>query len=131
MNTVNVLYVGKKPFAMDNVAKSGKAWNGEGDVQQVTPAQAKILCKYPDQWQLVDPADTALLDRPVLVDTINKDGEAVQVDAATLNGRVDRMDKPTLLAYAKKTFDRDLNPKLSRKVLLDEVEALTKNPNAV
>lgn len=50
--TVAVRYVGKKPTAQDNVAKSGKLWEGNGDVQWVTSKQAKILTRYADQWAL-------------------------------------------------------------------------------
>ena len=45
---VKIKYVGRKPFCIDNVARSGASWNGNGDVQEVTPAQAKILIKYAD-----------------------------------------------------------------------------------
>lgn len=57
-----VEYVGKKPFAVDNVAKSGKVWRGTGDVQVVTDAQAKILAGYADQWKRLEgdpPSDAA------------------------------------------------------------------------
>lgn len=49
-NLVGVIYVGKKPTAHDNVAGSGKVWNGNGDVQEVTELQAATLTKYRDQW---------------------------------------------------------------------------------
>ncbi|MEN9864940.1 MAG: hypothetical protein RL748_530 [Pseudomonadota bacterium] len=40
--TIAVRYVGKKLNAQDNVAKSGKLWEGNGDVQWVTPKQARF-----------------------------------------------------------------------------------------
>ena len=61
-NLVPVVYVGNKPHAFDNIAHSGKSWQGKGDVQEVTDAQAKLLLKYPDQWALANEADRAAVD---------------------------------------------------------------------
>ena len=66
-NLVQVVYVGNKPHAFDNVAHSGKCWAGKGDVQEVTDAQAKLLLKYPDQWALANEADRAAVEAPVSI----------------------------------------------------------------
>lgn len=47
---VGVMYVGKKPNAVDSLARSGVTWNGRGDVQFVSEDAAVQLCGYPDQW---------------------------------------------------------------------------------
>lgn len=49
---VRVMYVGRKPFAVDNVAGSGQTWNGKGDVKEVEADEAAVLCSYPDQWAI-------------------------------------------------------------------------------
>ena len=49
---VDVMYVGRKPFAVDNVAGSGQVWNGRGDVKPVTEDEAHILTGFPDQWAI-------------------------------------------------------------------------------
>ena len=48
---VDVMYVGRKPFAVDNVAGSGQTWTGNGDVKPVTEDEALVLEGFPDQWQ--------------------------------------------------------------------------------
>lgn len=128
MNTIKVEYIGKKPFAIDNVARSGKAWNGNGDVQEVTPGQAKILTSYADQWALADAQDQAALEQPVQVEITGTDGAMETVDADALDKPVEKLTHKELIAYAKHKFGKDLSPKKSRKVLLDEVIALANGP---
>lgn len=45
-----VMYVGRKPFAVDNICSTGKVWSGRGDVQIVSVEAALLLCQHPDQW---------------------------------------------------------------------------------
>lgn len=52
LTAVPVEYVGKKPFAVDNVAGSGKVWAGKGDVQMVSEDKALKLANFPDQWKI-------------------------------------------------------------------------------
>lgn len=54
--SIRVEYIGKKPFAIDNVSGSGKSWEGPGDVQVVTEEQAEKLASYADQWRIVGEA---------------------------------------------------------------------------
>lgn len=121
MNTIKVEYIGKKPFCIDNVAKSGKVWNGPGDVQEVTPQQAKILTSYGDQWALVEAGDVVALDAPHTVATEDAQGNAVLTDAADLHGPLEKMTATELVAYAKLKYGKTLKPNRGRKVLLDEV----------
>ncbi len=79
-----VRYVGKKPFATDNVASSRKVWNGPGDVQLVTEEQAKILTSYKDQWALV--AEEAP-EKPVDPGAGLKDLQALAKDEAPAKGQ--------------------------------------------
>lgn len=121
---IKVKYIGRKPFAIDNVAKSGKTWTGHGTVQEVTAGQAKILTSYRDQWALADDADAAELDKPVMIETEGADGATVHTDPAELHGPVEKMTVPQLLAYAQSKYGKTLTAKHGRKQLLDEVVAL-------
>ncbi|WP_025915803.1 hypothetical protein [Herminiimonas sp. CN] len=121
MTTIKVEYIGKKPFCIDNVAKSGKVWNGPGDVQEVTLQQAKILTSYRDQWALVEASDVDALDAPYTVETQDAQGETVLTDAAELNGPLEKMTAAELVAYAKLKYGKTLKANRSRKILLDEV----------
>ncbi|MFY9479172.1 MAG: hypothetical protein WAQ08_16120 [Aquabacterium sp.] len=57
MTTVNVVYLGRKPFKQDNVAGTGIVWRGYGDIQRVpVTALAKIL-EHPAVWAVADDAD--------------------------------------------------------------------------
>jgi hypothetical protein len=56
---MKIKYVGKKPFAVDPVAGSGKTWNGNGDIQTMTDKQGEMLCKYPDQFEDANPDKSA------------------------------------------------------------------------
>lgn len=71
---VRVEYVGRKPFAVDNVSGSGKCWNGPGDVQVVTEDQAEALAKYPDQWVVVGEAGDDTKVNESAVDALKKLG---------------------------------------------------------
>lgn len=124
MDMIKVEYVGKKPFVTDNVAQSGKTWDGPGDVQEVTPAQAKILTSYTDQWALVDADDADSMNKPVTVTVEDKDGEEVVVTENDLGKRLEKMTATELAAYAKQKHGKSLNRNKGRKVLLDEVIAL-------
>jgi hypothetical protein len=119
---VNIVYVGNKPHAFDNVAKSGKSWEGKGAVQQVTDKQAKILLKYPDQWALENESDQAVVDTPNTVESVGENGEAVDVDEADLKKPLERMTKPELFAFAKDKWGKDLDVSLSKKLMIDQIE---------
>lgn len=126
---VDIKYVGKKPFALDNVAGSGKLWNGNGDVQTVTANQAKILLKYPDQWGLANAEDAALVDKPVTVEIETGADEQGQtqteeVNAEALTKPLERMTKPELVALAKLKFNADLDVSKAKKALIDQIEEL-------
>jgi hypothetical protein len=109
MSTIAIKYVGRKPFTIDNVARSGKAWNGLGDVQDVTEAQAKILLMFPDQWAVANPEDTP----------ITKSDEAPKIP-------LEKMNRNQLVAYAHLQFGKVLDPVAPRKILLDEIEELAR-----
>ena len=121
-NLIKIVYVGKKPIAYDNVAGSGKSWAGHGDVQEVTEAQAKKLLKFPDQWQLADAADVEALDAPVSTEVTGENGESVQVDNADLKKPLEKMNKTELTALAKQTWDKDLDPAMTKKAMIDQIE---------
>ena len=50
---VQIKYIGKKEFFPDFVSQSGKSWNGNGDIQEVTEDQAKKLLVHDDEFALV------------------------------------------------------------------------------
>lgn len=122
---VKVKYVGRKPVAFDNVAGSGKSWQGQGAVQEVTPKQAKKLTSYPDSWALVDLGDAvtvqSLPDATTTVETL--DGEIVDVpDAGLLTKPLERMSKVELAGFASLKFGKDLDQGLSKKAMVDQIE---------
>lgn len=119
---IPVIYVGKKPQAFDNVARSGKTWNGAGDVQEVTDAQAKMLIKFPDQWQLADEADLAQVNQPTSITGTNEDGDSVSVDPAALNKPLEKMNKAELTALAIDRWGKELDSKLGKKQMIDQLE---------
>lgn len=121
---IKIKYVGRKPFAIDNVASSGKVWNGEGDVQEVTDRQARILLKYPDQWALNDEADQTLLDAPEVIQARGEDGTMVQLTADDLKRPTERMTKTELVAFAMDKWKVELDISRTKKELLDQVEEL-------
>ncbi len=119
---VEILYVGSKPAAFDNVARSGVVWNGPGDVQKVTDAQAKLLLKYPDQWVLVNREDEAMVNAPASISIQDEDGEQVAIDPVALKKPLERMSKTELRALAKDRWGKDLSAKLSSKGMIDQIE---------
>lgn len=126
---VDIKYVGKKPFALDNVAGSAKLWNGNGDIQPVTQAQAKILLKYPDQWALANAEDATTVEQPatIEVETGTDDQgqtQVEQVDTESLGKPLERMTKPELVALAKVKFNADLDVSNGKKALIDQIEEL-------
>lgn len=121
-NLVPVVYVGNKPHAFDNIAHSGKSWQGKGDVQEVTDAQAKLLLKYPDQWALANEADRAAVEAPVSIEGKNEDGEAVTIDPDDLKKPLEKMNKAELSALAKQSWDKELDPAMTKKAMIDQIE---------
>lgn len=63
---VRVQYVGKKPFTVDNIAGSGKCWNGAGDIQVVTESQGEKLAAYADQWKVLAEVEGSLTNEDAL-----------------------------------------------------------------
>ena len=121
-NLVQVVYVGNKPHAFDNIAHSGKSWQGKGDVQEVTDAQAKLLLKYPDQWALANEADRAAVEAPVSIQSTDEAGEAVTIDPDDLKKPLEKMNKAELSALAKQSWDKELDPAMTKKAMIDQIE---------
>ena len=121
-NLVPVVYVGNKPHAFDNIAHSGKSWQGKGDVQEVTDAQAKLLLKYPDQWALANEADRAAVEAPVSIEGKDENGEAVTIDPDDLKKPLEKMNKAELSALAKQSWDKELDPTMTKKAMIDQIE---------
>lgn len=121
-NLVPVIYVGNKPHAFDNIAHSGKSWQGKGDVQEVTDAQAKLLLKYPDQWALANESGRATVDAPVSIQSQDENGEAVTIDPDDLKKPLEKMNKAELSALAKQSWDKELDPAMTKKAMIDQIE---------
>ena len=119
---IKVVYVGKKPVAFDNVARSGKSWAGEGDIQEVTDAQAKLLIKFPDQWQLANKKDRASVETPESITGTDDNGKAVTVDPESLKQPIEKMSKAELTALAMDRWGKELDSKLSKKAMIDQIE---------
>lgn len=119
---VSLMYVGAKPFARDNVARSGVTWNGPGDIQSVTDAQAKMLLKYPDQWELAEEKDRETVEAPVSITVTDEDGDDVVVDPEALAKPLEKMSKAELKAYAQSIWGKDLDARKSTKAMIDQIE---------
>ncbi len=119
---IPIVYVGRKQFAIDNVAGSRKIWNGKDDIQEVTAAQAKTLLKFPDQWSLLEPKDKTTVDANAGTTVQDADGDSVTVQDEDLAKPIEKMTKPELVAFAKVKLGKDLNPTLGKKTMIDQVE---------
>ncbi|AOY90560.1 hypothetical protein BKK79_00985 [Cupriavidus sp. USMAA2-4] len=126
---IPIEYVGKKPWTRDNVAGSGKAWEGPGDVQEVCVNQARMLLKHPDQWALANPDDAALVDGPVMVAVTDPGtGEQTEVTQDSLAKPLEKMSKAELAAYAA-SIKLSLQPTLNKKQIIDAIELAEKGPD--
>lgn len=121
-NLVKLEYIGNKPTAYDNIARSGVTWHGKGDIQEVTDAQAKLLLKFPDQWALVNKADQAAIEAPVSIKVTDEDGDNVVIDPTAFKKPLERMTKAELVAYAKDKWGKHLDVKKSSKFMIDQIE---------
>lgn len=119
---IAIVYVGNKPSAHDNVARSGKTWTGYGDCQEVTPAQAKQLLKYPDQWALADQDDAVHINGIGGLVGKDEDGQSVDVSHADLQKPIEKMSKAELTALAADRWGKELDPTLPKKQMIDQVE---------
>jgi hypothetical protein len=119
---IPLVYVGNKPAAYDNIARSGKTWLGKGDVQEVTDAQAKLLLKYPDQWQLENPKDQAAVDKPVSIAVTDEDGNDVTIDPEVFSKPIETLSKSELAAYALNKWNKELSTNKSKKDMIDQIE---------
>lgn len=127
---VKVVYVGKKATAYDNVARSGKMWTGNGDVQEVTDAQAKILIRFEDQWALFNEKDRKAVEKPETIKVQDEDGDWVIVDPDDLTKDLDKMTKSELRALALTKWGKDLPIKgFSTKNLIDQIEEWERDLN--
>ena len=114
--TVAVRYVGNKPQAFGGVAHAGKVWNGHGDVQNVTPAQAAVLLAYPDQWAKADASQPVPKRQP--------NHGATGLGAP----RLDTMTRPDLQRLARDQYNVTLPNKMTRKEMVDRIEELQAGP---
>ncbi len=119
---IEVIYVGNKPHAYDNVARSGKSWAGKGDIQEVTDAQAKLLLKFPDQWQLVHEKDRQAVEKPESIVGHDEEGNDVSIDPEALAKPIETMTKAELTALASNRWGKELSPTLSKKMMIDQLE---------
>lgn len=125
---IEIIYVGKKPWTRDNVAGSGKAWDGPGDVQEVTENQAKVLLKYPDQWALANDKDAKKVEGPVTVPVTDpQSGDTTDVPATVLAKPIEKMNKGELVTFAA-SIKLALDPAMSKKAMIDAIEEAQKGP---
>lgn len=123
---IEIIYVGRKKNAIDNVSGSGKVWTGKGDVQGVTERQARILLKYPDQWELTKDSDKPAMQKEQITRFLDPAGERIEVAEAELKAPMEKMSANQLRAYAITTFNKTFGPNYSRKRLIDEIEEMAK-----
>lgn len=123
---IEIVYVGRKLVALDNVAQSGKTWAGYGDTQSVTERQARLLLKYPDQWELSKDSDAPAVAKEQIVRFIDPSGDRVEVPETALKLPLEKMTANQLRAYAITTFNKTFSVGYGRKRLLDEIEEMAK-----
>jgi hypothetical protein len=119
---VKLVYVGNKPVAYDNIARSGKSWNGNGDVQEVTEVQARQLLKFPDQWQLADEADRESVEHTESIKIVDEDGDQVIIDPDSFKKPLEKMTKAEMVAYANDRWGKKLDVTLAKKMMIDQIE---------
>ncbi len=119
---VKLVYIGKKPTAYDNIARSGKTWNGYGDVQEVTDVQARQLLKFADQWELVDEADRQAVEHTESIKVVDEDGDQVIIDPDAFSKPVEKMTKAEMVAYAHDRWGKTLDVAMAKKMMLDQIE---------
>ncbi len=119
---VKLVYIGKKPTAYDNIARSGKTWNGYGDVQEVTEVQARQLLKFTDQWQLVDEADREAVEHTESIKVVDEDGDQVIIDPEAFSKPLEKMTKAEMVAYANDRWGKTLDVTMAKKMMLDQIE---------
>ncbi len=47
---IALVYIGTRPFKVDNVCGTGTTWHGYGDVQSVEKKYYPLFLKHPDVW---------------------------------------------------------------------------------
>ena len=111
---VPVVYVGKKPQAFDNMARTGKVWKGAGDVQYVRADQARILMRFPDQWAMAE-GSGAIPDA------------TADVGADPSQKPAEHMTKDELIALARARYGKKLDRRLSVRTMIDQMQDWEEN----
>ena len=119
---VKLVYVGNKPVAYDNIARSGQTWAGKVDIQEVTDLQARQLLKFPDQWQLVNEADRETVEHIETIKVVDEDGDLTVVDPDAFKKPLEKMSKSEMVAYAQNRWGKALEPTLAKKMMIDQIE---------
>ena len=119
--TVFVEYVGLKPIKGDNnVAHTGIAWMGKGDVQPVPLAAWGKMAKYPDIWKLVDaPLEAAPPPDPRPFVLKHQDGSELDLSKLEESDLKEFIDKHDLKVDKRKKGDQ------LREGIVDAVKAAT------
>lgn len=130
-NLIQLVYIGNKASAFDNIARSGVTWAGKGDIQFVTDVQAKQLLKYPDQWALANRSDQAAVDKPVSITVTGEDGEEEVVDPEAFKKPIEHMSKSELKGYAQNQWGKALDSRMSTKNMIDQIEEWSRDIDLV
>lgn len=119
---IALVYVGNKPAAYDNIARSGKTWNGPGDIQEVTEVQARQLLKFPDQWALFDQNDQKTIEHTESIRVVDEDGDQVVIDPDAFKKPIEKMTKAEMVAYAADRWGKQLEVTMAKKMMIDQIE---------
>lgn len=128
---IDIRYIGRKEWAVDPVAGSGVVWDGAGDVQPMTIAQARKILNHPDEWELADPDDASRLEVQTLHQTVDDQGKTIEVDDQDLQKPIEKMSRSELKVYAKMKYGRDIPANMSRAHMIDQIEDFEKTVNPV
>ena len=58
-----------------------------------------------------------------MMQVADENGGQVEIDQVELSKPVEKMSKPELIALAQKNWQKELSPDLSKKQMIDEIEA--------
>lgn len=128
---IRLKYIGKKPFAIDNITHSGTTWEGPGDVREVQDRTARALLAYPDQWALEDPKDAKTVAKEPVTAFLKPDGQRVVVPDSDLKKHLEDMTPDELRAYALRYYKKTLPASAGRKRLMDEIEELQRGMDPI
>jgi hypothetical protein len=100
----------------------GGWWSGPGTVARVTPRQAELLSRYPDQWQLGEGVELPKAEEiEQKLAQVHEQGAERATGVGTGGRRLEDMEADELVAHADRYYGLALDPALPKEELLDKI----------